>query len=263
MALRYQGAEEQRDLAGSSDPSFNGRATESLTMRVRVRAWLPAAGSHGDDDDDELTDNSVEDDIRDQDWMWDEKLDFSGVIRVRISKHPGGLSRRCVLREGGTRREVLELAMGKEETLHCDDIGMSALSDSQLEDAADFLDQCRRKAGNAGKVLIIPPPSRPTEALSIALFALSLPSKSSLWSSSTPSHLSQLSYPPGILELIQENHGFPLIQLALWHIHDLPLGIKLGEQDGLKSEWRGALSFDGIQRLESLSASKFASVACV
>lgn len=233
----------------------------------------------GDHDDDESIDGLTEEEKKDRDWMWEERLGFTGVIRVLLCRSHGECQKEVKGQEG---EEELQLTIGREQVKAYDDVGISVLTDSQLENAAAFLIESRRRREGNGKVLISVPPSRPVEALSVALFTLSLPSTSSLSSSPSPhpspSYLSQLRFLPGILELEQSQEididvafddsesvefarvkGHPkytLIQLALWHIHDLPPAHPDEEHGGLKSEWRGALSLDGIEKLESLVASR-------
>ncbi|KAF9441992.1 hypothetical protein P691DRAFT_779606 [Macrolepiota fuliginosa MF-IS2] len=76
------------------------------------------------------------------------------------------------------------------------------VNETEFESAATFFINRRRDGGRA-KILIIVPPSRPVEAISIALSALPLPSTSSpsLILHHPPYYLSQLRFLPGISEL--------------------------------------------------------------
>jgi len=220
---------------------------------------------------DGLTDALTPEEKKEHNWMWEEELGFTGVIRVQIGKDHG----RC--RNPAGEREELELIIGKEDIKTFDDLGISVLTHDQLNKAATFtIENCRKWDGK-GKLLITVPPSRPVDALSIALFVLSLPSTAASYSPSSrqpPSYLSQMRLLPGILELkrsrelenrdpaIDADFGefgrtrtcpnYTPMQLALWHIHDLT---SIDESAGLKQEWRGALSLDGIERLEKLVVS--------
>ncbi|KAF9444367.1 hypothetical protein P691DRAFT_807496 [Macrolepiota fuliginosa MF-IS2] len=241
--------------------------------------WIALnSGDDGDDIEDELVDVLTDEEKKDRDWMWQEIFGYTGVIRVRMGRNHG----ECQVVKTGDDKEELWLVIGQEEAKSYDDIGISTLADSQFESAAAFLIEHLRRNGGKGKILITVPPSRPVEAISIALFALSLPStlSPSLILHHAPSYLSQLRFLPGIVELEQsqevdididiatddsklvdvaEIEGRPeytLIQLALWHIHDLPPAELDDERGGLKVEWRGALSLDGIDRLENLTASR-------
>lgn len=259
----------------------------------------PADDNDDDDDDDEDDRDLTSEERKERDWMWDSegKFGFSGVIRVRVGRRHGDCLRRGNFikrdKDGNTETkdaaeegEEIELVIGKEQAKAYDDSGISALTNLQLEAAASFLVTHRRKKNGSGKVLITVPPSRSVEALSIALFALALPSTSSTspYYPHSPSYLSRLRFLPGILELEQSqdvdvvditgpesgsdgptdqirdsNPRYTLIQLALWHLHDLTIPVAGYDQDsggGLKLEWRGALSLDGVERLENLVSSR-------
>jgi hypothetical protein len=239
---------------------------------------------HDNEDEVSVEEPTIEE-KREWHWMWEERFEFSGVLRVRVGLNHGA---KVTRRNEEGEKEEMELVIEKEKVMMYDDSGMSALTDSQLEAAAHFLINCRRKRqGSMGKVLIMAPPSRPVEAISIALFTLSLPStsvaitahdnnSSDITERHSTSYLSEIRFLPGILglgsreinvaddddhhdtQLLGDNSKSTLIQLALWHLHDLPMPAisDFNDDGGLKAEWRGALSLDGIKRLENLVVSQ-------
>ncbi|KAJ3556825.1 hypothetical protein NP233_g11894 [Leucocoprinus birnbaumii] len=267
------------------------RCLQEVVVGSRVYiAFDLTTGSDGGGFDDEdgrgdRGENLTLEERKERGWLWDSdgEQDFSGVIRVRVGRKHGDVQRRARVfgkrRGAETEKEELEMTIGFEQSQSHDDSGISALTDLQLGAAASFLVDHRRTGNGSGKVLLMVPPSRPVEALSIALFALSLPSTSSDQPDS-PSYLSQLRFLPGIMDLEQSqdvdvgdianpepssddhsdreiNLRYTLIQLALWHLHDLPVPTSsIDETTGLKLEWRGALSFEGVERLESLVLSR-------
>ncbi|KAF9441990.1 hypothetical protein P691DRAFT_811524 [Macrolepiota fuliginosa MF-IS2] len=113
--------------------------------------------------------------MKDWDWMWQDIFGFTGVVRVRVRMNHG----ECRVTKNGDNKEELGLVIGQEEAKSYDDIGISTLTDSQFESATAFLVDHRRRNGGKGKILTTVPPWRLVEAISIALFALSLPSTSS------------------------------------------------------------------------------------